>query len=403
MGNSEYETMEELVFSRSFRNWVLDKDSPDAGFWDDWVTRHPERLEMVHHAKAVIYALQLNLKRLSDEEIDSEVQKALQRLKDAPREIPDEPPFHPRRPGGRSRWSLRPRRLPGATPFSGRYARPLEWAALFCGICLVGYFLYRQVTPRHRDVLQSFLSSHSKEPVRQKTGDSTKDKALLLPDGSKAWLTTGSKLYYSDRLPTANGKREVYLDGEAFFDIKKNAARPFYVYTGHVITKVLGTSFRVRAWRSDPKTTVIVRTGKVSVYREEDFYTHASGNSEPGGVVLTPNQEIIYDHDREGENRRLNKTLSDNPELLAGRGAADTAMAFSGTPIKEVFRRLQNAYGIPILYDEETVASCSLFATMGNESFYDKLNIICKAIGASYEMIDGNIVVTAPGCKNSTH
>ena len=56
-------------------------------------------------------------------------------------------------------------------------------------------------------------------------------------------------------------------------------------------------------------------------------------------------------------------------------------------------------YGITILYDEESISGCSLSVTMGNEPFYEKLNIICKAIGATYESIDGQIVVTTRGCK----
>ena len=390
MGN--YNSMEDLVFSRSFRNWVLNRDSPEAGFWENWIARNPDKQQLVQHAKAVIYALQPGWKKLSDEEIDMEVQKALQRLKDAPRLLPEEAPAS-------EKSSFFTRRLAGATPFSGRYARSLEWAALFTGVCLVSWFLYRMATPGYRDVFQSFLTTHKADPPRRVNGDTLGNHTIILPDGSTAWLAQGTKLYYSPRF-SANGRREVYLDGEAFFTIKKDAVRPFYVYTGRVITKVLGTSFRVRAWPSDPRTTVIVRTGKVSVYREEDFYAHLSGGNESGGVVLTPNQEVVYD--REGEDQRLNKTLAADPERLTEGNAtpADSAMVFAGTPVNHVFKRLQQLYGIPILYDEEAVASCTLFATMGNESFYEKLNIICKAINASYEVIDGNIVVTAPGCKN---
>jgi transmembrane sensor len=389
MGNFEYNSMEDLVFSRSFRNWVLDRDSPEAGFWEDWVTRNPEKSPMVHHAKAVIYALQLNLKKLSDEEIDTEVKKALQRLQEAPRALPGEP-FSGVAPGKRSR-------LAGATPFRGRYARSLERAALFAGACLVVWLIYRGATPhhplRHRDVFHSFLAGYKKEPVQQQNTGTGADQTILLPDGSSARLGPGSKLYYPPGFSTAIGRREVYLEGEAFFDIKRNAALPFYVYTGHVITKVLGTSFRIRAWPSDPRTTVIVRTGKVSVYREDDFYVNVSGSNEPGGIILTPNQQIVYN--REGDDHRLNKTLAEDPRPATG----DSTMAFDATPITQVFRRLQQLYGIPIVYDEETLSSCSLSATMGNESFYEKLNIICKAINASYEVIDGNIVITAPGCK----
>lgn len=405
MGNFEYNSMEDLVFSRSFRNWVLDRNSPETGFWEDWVIRNPDKRNLVHHAKAVIYALQLNPKKLSDEEIDTEVKKALQRLREAPRALPGEP-FSGHVPGKRSR-------LAGATPFHGRYARPLERAALFMGVCLVAWLIYRGATPlhppRHRDVFHSFLANYKKEPVQQQNTATNADQTIVLPDGSSARLGPRSKLYYPSGFSAARGRREIYLEGEAFFDIKRNAALPFYVYTGHVITKVLGTSFRIRAWSSDPQTTVIVRTGKVSVYREDDFYVNASGSNEPGGIILTPNQQIVYN--REGDDHRLNKTLAEDPQPLTdmqdvqapGRSrrpaARDTAMAFDATPISQVFRRLQQLYGIPILYDEETLSSCSLSATMGNESFYEKLTIICKAINASYEVIDGNIVITAPGCK----
>ena len=73
---------EELVFSRSFRSWVLGSEVAEAGFWENWMDRHPEKFELVQHAKAIIYALQLNLRRLSGEEIDEEITKALFRLRD---------------------------------------------------------------------------------------------------------------------------------------------------------------------------------------------------------------------------------------------------------------------------------------------------------------------------------
>ena len=392
MGNFEYNSMEDLVFSRSFRNWVLDRTATEAGFWENWVSRHPEKREMVNHAKAVIYALQNNLQRLSEEEIDTEVQKALQRMQEAPRVLDEAPWPERRRSFGFSR------RLPGATPFRGRYVRSFEWAAVLIGVCLVCYLFFRVGTPAHRDALHSFLASHRADPPRiQSTDTFGGNHPMTLPDSSTAVLAKGSKLYYSPH-STPGSRREVYLEGEAFFEIKKDPSRPFYVYTGNIVTKVLGTSFRIRAWSSDLRTTVAVRTGKVSVYREEDFNARISGGNESGGIVLTPNQEIVYDR----QDHRLSKTLSDNPQRLvdAGSRAEDTSMVFKGTSVSRVFHRLEDVYGIPILFDQEAVSSCTFFATLGNESFYEKLNMLCKAINATYEVIDGNIVVTAPGCKN---
>jgi transmembrane sensor len=376
MGNFECNSMEDLVFSRSFRNWVFDRESPEAGFWENWIARNPDKAEMVRHAKTVIYALQLNPSTLSEDDIEAEVQKAFQRLKEAPRYFADDSePMGRRRP----RYLVRPYRL-------------ITAAALFLGICLAGFLFYRINLRKQRNVLQSFLASHETSPVREQTGSAFSDQVITLPDSSTVRLAQGSKLYYAAEPAAAKGRREVYLDGEAFFDVRKNAARPFYVYTGQVITKVLGTSFIVRSLSSDQTTSVIVKTGKVLVIREDDFYAHSASDSEPGGTILTPNQEVVYDR----EQHQLNKTLTDKPEKLAA--VPDTAFVFNGTPVSRVFKRLQELYGIPIVYDEEVISSCSLTAAMGNDSFYDKLKMICKAIGATYEVIDGNIVVTAPGC-----
>lgn len=377
MGNFECNSMEDLVFSRSFRNWVLNKESPDTGFWENWVARNPGKAEMLRYAKAVIYALNLNTAILEEEAIDEEVRKALLRLREAPRYIPFDGPDG--QPGRRLALFVWSRRL-------------LVPLVLFSGLCLVGYLFYR--ASLYRGVLQSFLASHKSDPVRQQTANAFSDQTLRLPDGSIVLLMKGSKLYYPAGLAGDKGVREVFLEGEAFFEIRRNVARPFYIYTGQVITKVLGTSFRVRSFPADSVTTVTVRTGEVSVFREDDNYSHPSGGREPAGIILIPNQEAVYDRERD----RLQKTLAAKPERLAGM--PHDSLVFHGEPISRVFGRLQQLYGIPIVFDNDAVRSCPLTAAMGEkDSFYESLNAICKAMGAAYEEIDGNIVVTAAGCK----
>src|SRR5690606_37685879 len=84
-----------------------------------------------------------------------------------------------------------------------------------------------------------------------------------------------------------SGNREVKLTGEAFFEIKKDESRPFLVYAQGIVTKVLGTSFNIRARQGDEKIIVDVKTGKVAVFREKN------SNEEP--YLLTPNQQVVYD------------------------------------------------------------------------------------------------------------
>lgn len=102
MTNEQYNSVEDLVFSRSFRNWVLKGDCPEAGFWSDWTARNPDKTSLVDQARAVIAALELNLKPLSAAAIEAEREKVLRKLKDnrfnGVREIPFRPGLRSSRP-----------------------------------------------------------------------------------------------------------------------------------------------------------------------------------------------------------------------------------------------------------------------------------------------------------------
>jgi hypothetical protein len=108
---------------------------------------------------------------------------------------------------------------------------------------------------------------------------------------------------------------------------------------------------------------------------------------------LGPNQEVVFDRKEDG----LRKTLAEAPEALDE--AADTVVVFQRTPIRQVFSQLHELYGIPIQFDEEALDSCLLTATMGRQSFYGRLDFICKTIGGAYEVTDGIVMVTAVGCR----
>jgi ferric-dicitrate binding protein FerR (iron transport regulator) len=363
MGNELYNTLEDLVFSRSFRNWVLKGNAPEADFWMDWLARNPDKQEVVNQAKAIIYALQLNLRPLPEEVVEREIVQVLEKLHEG-------------------RFGLS-RELPLRPIATRRTIRVWTIAAVVAGIAIFAWSLRQYWNRGREDVLQSFLTGHQTAPIVQRKRDTDTTGVLTLPDGSTVRLTRGSRLYYPDKLLTAGHRREVYLDGGASFDIAHNATYPFYVYTHSIVTKVLGTSFRI-ASGTGTRTVITVASGKISVYRNTDL---------ADGVILTPNQRITYDPTED----RLDRSIADEPQQLTR--AADTSLVFNATPLATVFHRLQTLYGITILYDEESISGCSLSVTMGNEPFYEKLNIICKAIGATYESIDGQIVVTTRGCK----
>lgn len=218
-------------------------------------------------------------------------------------------------------------------------------------------------------------------------------KIISLADGSKVTLQPHSSLTY----PAAFDKsiRVVRLDGQAFFDVARNPDQPFLVHFNKLVVKVLGTSFTIRSFDSEEKVLVTVKTGKVSVFDNEELTkTKEEPNPSLNGIVLTANQEIYYKKDE----KQFQKSLIANP-VIVDRTVREEDFVFEETPLIEVFRKFEKAYGIPIIVDENQVQNCTLTASMADEPLIEKLNLMCKAIHASYEMIDGQIVMNVRSCR----
>ncbi|MEO5563419.1 MAG: FecR domain-containing protein, partial [Chitinophagaceae bacterium] len=222
---------------------------------------------------------------------------------------------------------------------------------------------------------------------------SEKSMTVNLPDGSTVELASRSRIAYANDFGNIN-TRDVYLSGEAFFTVTKNPSRPFRVFANEIVTKVLGTSFRVRSFDKDTIIQVTVRTGKVSVYSQAnvDAKETASPNH-LGGIILTPNQELVYQKSKE----KFQKVLLENPVRVQPEPASQS-MVYEDASIEKVFKELSENYGIGIVYDNDLLKTCTVTADLRNENFYNQVVLICKAIGANYEIIDGQVVIQASGC-----
>ena len=364
MKQPDINSIDDLVASGSFRKWIIEKDEQEAAFWREWIEQYPARIEWVATAQAIITALGDNTTALSDEEVD--VQAALIQQKIGAT-------------------------LPHSNGWKYRRMGAIAIAAAVLGLIAAGYLLFRsdsrQVPPA--GPYEAFLHATQNKSVEYNNRSDSAQR-IVLSDGSEVLLENNSQLNYAAGF--ASGKREVYLTGNAFFTIARDPSRPFIVYTRRIVAKVLGTSFRVRAITSEKTTSVLVSTGKVSVFKRENFTSSDAGSGTLKGIVLTPNQEMVYDIDHE----EMNKSLAEAPALT---NDSVYRFVFDDTPATTVFRKLQEAYGISILLDDEVIASCTITASLGNEPFYEKLNMICKIINASYQVIDGNVVINAKGCR----
>jgi transmembrane sensor len=215
-------------------------------------------------------------------------------------------------------------------------------------------------------------------------------KRIDLSDGSSVVLQPGSSITYPKNFETE--KRVVQLSGEGFFNVKRDVSRPFYVYSNEIVTKVLGTSFNIKAYDSGREIIVAVKTGKVSVSANPE--TEENRRVAVQDVILTPNQQVVYNRHA----KIVSKQIVERPAVVV-QPSNLFEMQFDGKPVTEIFDILQQNYGIEIRYDADILKDCVLTTKMSEEGFYERINIICKAINADYTTTDAVIEIKSAGCK----
>jgi len=214
-------------------------------------------------------------------------------------------------------------------------------------------------------------------------------QVIVLPDSSKVAIEPQSKLKFSSLFNRT--KREVYLEGEAFFQVTHNANIPFLVHANEVTTKVLGTSFIIKAFKYEQEIMVVVKTGRVSVFTNPEKEDKSSIVNE---IILTPNQQIIYDK----KEKEISKTLVKKPQAILPEEEV-RRMRFEETPVTEIFKALEKMYGVEIDFDEALFSNCRLTTVISKDDLYSRLDIICNVIGTSYTLQPDRIVIEAAGCK----
>lgn len=221
------------------------------------------------------------------------------------------------------------------------------------------------------------------------TNTSQTSTTLVLSDGTEVMMKPKSTLIYPRQF--AANVRKVSLQGEAFFKVTHDASKPFLVYSNKIVTRVLGTSFHVKACRED--VTVEVVTGKVLVSQVDKAATKSLKRKQKHELMLVPNQKAVYVDDR----RELSLALVDRPRIVLPEPTL-LAMIYDGITAGKLFNLLSENYGVHIRYDKEKLSSCVLTTSMEEEGLYERIEIICKAIGATYEVREAEIHVYSEGC-----
>jgi hypothetical protein len=267
------------------------------------------------------------------------------------------------------------------------------YMAAACLLLIIG-FSYLSYQNAKTTSFASIIPIHN---VVHKTNNTNAKLNISLSDGSLVVLEPNASIYYvSNFLST---KREVFLEGNAFFNVFKDKQRPFFVYSGTLVTKVLGTSFNIKKSISG-NIEVEVRSGKVQVFENQQL----SKNKEiPPPVILQPNQKVVY----EEATKSFESKLVDQPVLVKvennyiSESKEPIAFLFNRTNLKTIIAEFETHYGIDIVIENEDLNNCLFTGDLSEQDLYAKLKIICLTINANYEINGTKILITGLGCKNS--
>lgn len=202
-----------------------------------------------------------------------------------------------------------------------------------------------------------------------------KRSKILLPDSSVVYLGSGSTLSFPSKF--AANERAITLNGEAFFEVTKNPKRPFIIHTGNVVTRVLGTSFKVDAFSNQP-VSVLVSTGKVRVDREVNKILRPI-------AVLLPGQSVVW-NGKTGQAKLGTTPVSDILAWKTGK------LIFRKTKLADIAAILQRTYNVAIQINSPAIAERQIRVNLTTDIPLSKLIRILSVAGNFNYKINQNHV-----------
>lgn len=220
-------------------------------------------------------------------------------------------------------------------------------------------------------VVNNFIQNKNAKPIYSEVYVPTsKQSRLTLPDGTVVWLNSETKIKYSGNFNIS--ERNVFLDGEAYFEVTHNKKLPFKVFSKETEIKVVGTKFNIKAYSDDNTVETVLLEGKIELSES------GVNNKEP--IELKPGDKAIY-------NSIYHNVSITREDVDADIAWKDGKIIFRNTPLKEVCTTLQRWYNAEIILDDDTgeLRSHPFTFTVIKEDLPLVLEYLCKAAPLSFQ------------------
>ncbi|HOV71687.1 MAG TPA: FecR domain-containing protein [Dysgonamonadaceae bacterium] len=235
-----------------------------------------------------------------------------------------------------------------------KWKKVLQWAAILIlpivSALSVYYFIQTQQGNNHPTIVIAGYGEKAE---------------VVLPDGSRVWINSGSKITYNDEFNRK--QRPVYLEGEAYFEVTKDKERPFIVKTESMFVEALGTSFNIRSYSEDQQAFAVLIEGKIKV--------SASGQEQ----ILSENQRAIFNK----STRTLTTDMVRSGDFIQWKSGN---LYFDNQSFEDIARTLSRIFNVDIQFASDKLRFIRFSGTLGMSSIRNTLDILSLTSPMRYEM-----------------
>ena len=318
--NKDYNQLEDFISDDSFLSWVYKTDETNTATWAAWLASNPGKQALAEEAASFVLQLRLTEASVSDQQLNA----AEARLKKA---------IEAEKQGSPAKViPMRRRKI---------------WYSVAAAVILIGVLTFS---------LQYLFKDTAKPQLATAYGQIRQDK---LPDGTEVTLNANSKITYPKQWKEGTD-REVWINGEAFFHVKKTARHDkFIVHTDGFDIEVTGTSFDVI--NRNGKSSIILKEGSVKIHR-------------PGEAVIfmKPGDFVEF------AEKQIQKKTIVKQDYLAW---TENKLVFDNTSLTEFAAIVKEHYGIEVKLQCDSLSEKTLNGIMPN----DNLEVLLQSLEATQE------------------
>lgn len=357
--------VEEFVVSDSFRNYCFKSSEEDIHLWEEYLTLYPSEKEKIEEARKIVMGLHIMLRQgsLHKKEVKNKEVKEKGLL------------------------------LSSNSPINKIILGTASIAAIFVFLFFLDNAIHNS-SPVKKVLDPITANVETIGNMVYSTGYGEK-KIIRLPDNSVFHLNSGSTLTVAKDYGKSN--RNVYLKGEALFDVSHNASLPFIVHTGNYEVKVLGTLFNVKNYPGDKVSETSLLRGRVEITMKDGAQNEK--------IVLVPNQKAVIDNIMDSlvvkgnRSNMLYKSVSLHP--LSHNGTDNTVIETAWAQNKleiinesfgEMKDKLERWYDVNINFKDTVVTKYTFSAIFEKENIQEALEALQEAYHFNYS-INGNEVI----------